>query len=387
MNDVNWQDWGLYVHIPFCHSRCTYCDFNTITSMGEEDHVRYVEALLSEWAGESLPPGPLVSIYFGGGTPSLMAPRLFERILEAVWNRVAIVAPRVEITMEANPGTLTDDRARDYRHVGINRVSLGAQALQTHHLKDLNRHHDVHDIYSAVKMVRNAKFDNMSLDAIYGLPGQSVSEWDETLRGLLRLDPEHLSLYQLQVESGTPLAEGVKRGRLLLPESDDTADMADLAEVRLKNHGLQRYEISNYARTGYEAVHNRLYWTYNPYLALGAGAHAFDRSRRWWNVRSVRRYMEAMREGTDVTAAQEDLDLGQKMKEYMWLGLRETQGLSRSRFLQAFGKDPYVGFSSRLDKLLRLHLVHMTDRRIVLTERGREMANWVFREFVDSVED
>ena len=375
--------WGLYVHIPFCQARCTYCDFNTITGMGESDHVRYVEALVREWSREEIPGGPMVSIFFGGGTPSLVHPQLLAQVIQAVGERV-YVPPDAEITVETNPGTVTDAKLRILREAGVNRLSIGAQARQNSHLVALNRIHDVAAIDDTVRMAREAGFTNISLDAIYGLPGQTLAEWQETVEGLLALRPQHLSLYALIVEPGTPLKQQLDRGAIRLPHDDVTAEMADWAAQRLTDGGLMPYEISNYAIPGYESRHNRLYWQLEPYLALGAGAHAYVEGRRWWNVRGVRRYMEMVEQERDPTDSEEQLSREEEMREYLWLGLRQRRGVDRDEFRARFGHDPVLLFQAVLAALRVQDLLTVSPAAIQLTRRGWDVANVVARALVDA---
>ncbi len=376
------SEWGVYVHIPFCQARCTYCDFNTVTGMTVDDHRRYTAALLKEWDREVAPDGALVSIYFGGGTPSLLDPILIGRVIQRVLARVSCDA--AEITVETNPATVTEQRLAALRKSGVNRLSIGAQALQNHHLSALNRTHDVDAINKTVEMARWAGFDNISLDAIYGLPGQTMAEWQATIEGLLALDPEHLSLYSLIVEEGTPLKRAVERGLARLPEPDRVADMADWAEERLTRAELFPYEISNYARPGRESRHNRLYWQMEPYLALGAGAHAYRPGRRWWNVRGVRRYMETVEGGRDPMDSEEFLTKEEEMREFLWLGFRQRIGVDVGRFQQRFSLDPRQAFHSTLGDLHIKGLMIASADHLVLTRRGRDMANVVARALVDA---
>lgn len=383
MMDPALSDWGLYIHIPFCQARCTYCDFNTITGMGEDDYRRYVSALIKEWDQQiEIPAGNLVSIFLGGGTPSLLEPALVASILEAVAKRLPLSGQSIEITMEANPGTVNVKRLRQYRMAGVNRLSLGVQAWQNHHLQQLNRIHTAQDARIAMESAREAGFENVNCDLIYGLPQQSLVEWQESLEAVLALKPDHLSLYQLQIEEGTPLATQLKRGLLSLPATDLTADMADIGRMTLLRAGFVPYEISNYCLPGKHSRHNRLYWTMNPYLALGAGAHGYWHGRRWWNIRGIRRYMEAIEAGENVKAGEEWLDRQEEMREYVWLGLREEGGFSRTRFHHKFGVNPEGLLGSVFRRLHNQGLIERDKDRIRLTSRGRDMANYVFREFV-----
>lgn len=375
--------WGIYVHIPFCQARCTYCDFNTVTGMSDDDHLRYTEAVVKELDQEIFLEGELVSIYFGGGTPSLVDPDLLGRIIRHIRGRASWEGP-AEITVETNPGTVTLDKLRTFRQAGVNRLSIGAQALQNHHLTALNRVHDVKAIEDTVCLARQAGFENISLDAIYGLPGQTQAEWRETVEGLMALKPQHLSLYALIVESGTPLKRAVDRGEARLPDPDGVADMADWAEARLDGDGLVSYEISNYAHPGYESRHNQLYWQLEPYLAVGAGAHAYRPGRRWWNVRGVRRYMAMVEAGQDPEEGGETLSADEEMREFVWLGLRQRAGVDGGRFRERFGCLPGDVFGSTLSNLEGRGLVAQTRDSLVLTPRGRDLANVVARALVDA---
>lgn len=351
--------------------------------MGEDDYARYVEALLLQWDRISkMPSGHVVSIFFGGGTPSLLEPEYFKQILGAVKDKLRISLEGVEVTMEANPGTIDEKRLREYRRAGVNRLSLGVQAWQDHHLRRINRTHTVLDARQGVEAARLAGFDNINLDLIYGLPQQTLAEWEESLTGVLGLEVDHLSLYQLQIEEGTPLAGQLQRGRLRVPEDDVSADMAELGRKRLIQAGFIPYEISNYCRPHKHSRHNRLYWTLNPYLALGAGAHGYWNARRWWSIRGVKQYVDNLQNGGDGIAGEERLDRLEEMREYIWLGLREEGGFSRRRFQDRFSVSPEGSFGVTLGKLGRQGLVERRSDYILLSRRGREMANYVFREFV-----
>ncbi len=375
---------AVYVHVPFCGRRCTYCDFPIVVGMDAADRSRYMDAVVAEWAREDLPPGPITSVYFGGGTPSLADPRDVGRVLEALAARAAIPAA-AEVTLEANPGTVTASRLADYRQAGINRVSLGVQAAQSHHLQRLHREHDVAAAHRAVRQLRRARFDNISVDAIYGLPDQTLAEWRETIQCLTSWEPEHVSLYALQVEEGTPLARSVGRGTLALPGEDAVGDMADLAETALPAMGYRRYELSNFSRPGRESQHNRAYWRHHPYIGVGAGAHSFSGpagARRWWNGRHVRAYMRDTLAGRDPTAGEEQLSTAQLAGEAVWLGLRETAGVSLPAFAERFGISLEEAFPGVLGPLEAAHLLRRTPDTIHLTRRGMAVGNQVFTRFL-----
>ena len=379
---------AVYVHVPFCVRRCTYCDFPIVVGLSAAARSRYLDAVVAEWTRETLPPGPITSVYFGGGTPSLADPRDIGRVLEALAARAAIRLG-AEVTLEANPATVTANRLVDYHAAGINRVSLGVQAAQSHHLRRLHREHDVVDAHRAVRQLRRARFDNVSVDAIYGLPDQTLAEWRETIRCLTSWEPEHVSLYALQVEEGTPLARSVGRGAAALPGEDVVGDMADLAEAVLPAMGYRRYELSNFSRPGRESRHNRAYWRHHPYIGVGAGAHSFEiglaGARRWWNGRHVRRYVTETLEGGDPTVGEERLSWAQLAGEAVWLGLRERGGVSLPAFRERFGISLDQAFPGVLGPLVDGHLIHRTPDTIHLTGRGMALGNQVFSRFLTAV--
>lgn len=372
---------GVYIHVPFCQSRCTYCDFNTVTGMSQTDQRRYYEALVAEWSEEPLPEGSVRSIFFGGGTPSLAPPEAIHFLVEAVASRRPF-APDIEITMEMNPGTVSRASLAGYRAARVNRVSLGVQAAQDEMLARLNRHHTFDEAVEAVRLVRQVGFQNLSLDAIYGLPGQTREDWQATVTKLLALDPDHLSLYQLQVETGTPLERDVSHGRLMLPDDDATADMAEWAEETLPQAGLFRYEVSNFSRPGKESVHNRLYWELANYVGIGAGAHSFWSPRRWWNQRGVRTYMDMALSRQDPVAGSEDLSASILAGEYAWLGLRQVKGISAKAFQERFGLRLDAAFPGVLERLHDTHLVESDGDWVRLTPRGMAIGNQVFQQFL-----
>lgn len=377
------ERFGIYVHIPFCPARCSYCDFPIAIRPDDEQHQAYTAAVILEWEGENLPPGKPVSLYFGGGTPSMLAPERIGAIIRAITERCSL-DEGAEITLEANPGTVDRSRLKAFRGAGVNRLSIGAQAWQNRHLAAIGRTHRPEDITAAVRDARTAGFDNLSLDAIYGLPGQTLAQWEETLSALLAFEPEHLSLYQLQVEAGTPLFTAVHRGDLQLPDPDRTADMADMAQVRLERAGLERYEISNFARPGYASRHNQLYWSLDPYVAVGMGAHSYRPGRRWWNVGALSLYLHRVQSGVDPMLGEEALDAAAEMREMLWLGLRRTAGVSRKRFGLRFGSDPIRVFGPVFARLEDAGLVTVSPETIRLSPRGRDLANRVAMELVDA---
>jgi len=372
---------SVYWHWPFCRSRCRYCDFVVNIGSSPERQAAYGEALLAEWRREQLPSGPVVSVYVGGGTPSLADPSWIGRLIESVARR-ATVPTGVEVTLEANPGTVTGAGLRELAAVGVNRLSLGVQAAQDRLLVAMNRGHTAAEAEAAWREARAAGFANINVDAIYGLPDQSLADWQETVDRLLDWDPEHVSLYQLQVEPHTWLGRRVASGRLALPDPDVVADMADWAADRLQSRGWRRYEVSNFARPGFESRHNRGYWEQRPYLGLGVGAHSFVGCKRWWNEASVPRYIQAVASGQDPEAGSETLTPADLWGEFFWLGLRQVDGVSRAAFRDRYGLSVETAFPGVLERLAARGMLVADDDRIWLTPRGMEVANQVLAEFL-----
>jgi len=416
-----------YVHIPFCQVRCTYCDFNTYAGL-EPLFQPYVEALIAEihWLAARFS-GPLNTVYLGGGTPTRLPAGMLERILTACQQTFGI-RPEAEVSCEANPGTLSAAGLAALRRAGFNRLSLGAQSFNPGELTMLGRIHSAGQVGLTVEQARAAGFDNLSLDLIYGLPGQTSMGWETSLEQALALAPQHLSLYCLGLEPGTRLAYQVARGELPTPDADLAADMYELAGEQLGAAGYAQYEISNWCRPGYECAHNLVYWRNLPYLGMGAGAHSSVGERRWWNVYTVPDYVARMRaagagstapwvdsEGlllssipfvsgskstngkSKTLAAQgtgaawpspavqdgEVLDPAMQMGETMMLGLRLTaEGVAERDFQERFGVSLGEVYGEAIGELARLGLVSWEAGRVQLTERGRLLGNQVFLRFL-----
>ncbi len=390
------EPYSLYLHIPFCTHRCGYCDFNTYA--GLDDLIpAYVGALrreirlLGDAAGERL---PAHTIFFGGGTPSLLPPVELERIFNAL-QQAFDLQPGLEVTLEANPGTVSRDSLRAYRSLGVNRLSLGMQSASPEELRILEREHSVFDVIQAVKAARQAGFEDLNLDLIFGLPGQSLATWQRTLELALGLAPEHLSLYALSVEHGTPLSHWVGRGALPEPDPDLAADMYEWSSERLDQAGFGQYEISNWAcRDGVSSLrscrHNLQYWRNLPYLGLGAGAHGYAGGFRIANALVPAAYIQRLNEGvaqpfprTPAAASAIAVDRPAEIGETMMMGLRLTQeGVSSAAFLKRFGEPLEDVFPKQIEKLTRQGLLEWAGERLRLTPRGRLLGNRVFVEFI-----
>jgi oxygen-independent coproporphyrinogen-3 oxidase len=388
---------SLYIHIPFCRQRCGYCDFNTYAGL---DYLiePYIQAVLKEieWYG-SRGEIPVHTVYFGGGTPSLLAPNMVHNLMAAIRKHFSLL-PESEVTLEANPGTVNAETLRGFFDAGVNRLSLGVQSAMPEELRLLDRLHGYPEAVQAVELARQAGFENISFDLIYGLPEQEVTDWQSSLEAALELNPEHLSLYALTVEEGTPLAAQVAQGIVVEPDPDAAADIYEWTLERLERLGWVQYEISNWAcRDAMGEVllskHNLQYWLNQPYFGIGAGAHGFVFGARYENEPLPGRYIDAITSGTHVgdrfspaAISKREIDRFTEMQETMMMGLRLVQtGVSRQRFQERFGENFVDVFGKEIDELLGKALVEWADeagQSLRLTRRARLLGNQVFRYFV-----
>jgi oxygen-independent coproporphyrinogen-3 oxidase len=352
-------DWGVYVHVPFCAARCGYCDFATWT---DRSHLigDYVDACVTDLRRRVAGGIPLAtSVFFGGGTPSLLPAASLVRILDEIPR-----APGAEVTVECNPDSVEAAKLEAYLVGGVNRVSFGVQSFRPHVLAVLERTHDVDNVERAVAAARGAGFETFNLDVIYGTPGESLDDWRATLDGVLALEPPHVSAYALTVESGTPMARRVEAGELAAPDDDEAAEKYVMADEAFGAAGLSWYEVSNWARPGHECRHNLLYWCQGDYLAIGCAAHGHTAGRRWWNVRTPDRYLERIAAGEDPIGGEEQLDAATAAEEAFALTLRTSLGAVPSPLAEPVVRE-----------LVSAGLLERApDRggdRIVLTRRGR----------------
>ncbi len=374
---------GIYIHIPFCRSRCSYCDFATgmyNASLAE----RYVENLINEigsWHEVERPAG-VDTIYFGGGTPSLLSPSQLERLLRAVHNRFS-VSGDAEVTIEINPGTVTPEALEAFRRLGISRASFGAQTFDDGELARLGRSHTSDDTRRTFRYLRDAGFDNVSFDLIAGLPGQTMANWQRNLEEAFSLRPEHLSFYLLEVHQGTPLASHIKNGLQPKPDDDLAAEMYEVMLDRAAEVGYQHYEISNLCLPGYESRHNTKYWTAAPYYGFGCSAHSYDGEfRRWANERDLNLYMEMIEHGRAAVVSQSLLTKTDRQAEAVFLGLRMMRGFSFKEYEQAFGADLRTKHENDLTRFREAGLIECTDDLLKLTRAGALLSNEVFAAFV-----
>ncbi len=416
---------GIYIHIPFCRSRCSYCDFATGMYEGELAE-RYVHALTSEIAkwSEVETPSAADTIYFGGGTPSLLTPAQIARVLKAVHDRFEIVEG-AEVTMEMNPASivsapprrslrlggemetenshrrdaevaettqrnavesandenpeLSSEKLRDFRRLGINRVSFGAQTFDDRELKQLGRTHTAADIPSTFGRLREAGFENINFDLIAGLPGQTLAGWKRNLAEALKLRPDHLSLYLLDVHEGTPLADQIRSGMRPTPDDDLAGEMYQLMLDEVGAAGYEHYEISNFSLPGFQSRHNTKYWSGAPYYAFGCSAHSYDGSRRRWaNDRDVAKYVDLIESQQAPVVERTDLKEEDARSESIFLGLRLMRGLDLEDYRRRFGADLQDRYAADLDHLLDAGLIEIDEGWMRLTTRGALLSNEVF---------
>ena len=324
---------GIYVHVPFCSALCPYCDFAVVVGRADV-HERYCEALITEARAHRHTP-EATSLFIGGGTPTVLDPSLFRELVERIRETLPVSAA-AEITIEANPESVTEAGMRAAVEAGVNRVSIGAQSFAPHVLRALGRTHSVDQISHAVATARAAGIDNISLDLIYGTGGETVQDWTTSLERALELEPDHVSAYALTIEVATPFGKAVARGVMIEPEQDDLAAKYEIACGTLGSAGYKHYEISNWARPGLESRHNTLYWTQGNYIGLGIGSHSHLDGHRWWNTRAMARYLAAP---TDARAGEEMLTGDQRAEEWLSLRMRLLDGVDLNEAAARLGHD------------------------------------------------
>jgi oxygen-independent coproporphyrinogen-3 oxidase len=379
---------SLYLHIPYCQSKCPYCDFNShaVASWPEDDYVRALVAEIERRAGEAPWTGrQLKTIFFGGGTPSLFRPESIAKLMDAAERNFGL-EHGAEVTLEANPGTVDAPKLAGMRAAGINRVSFGAQSFNDERLKFLGRIHGAAETREAVRLAHRAGFERVNLDLIFAVPGQTIDETLNDIAEAAALGPDHVSAYNLTFEEGTAFFTELKRGRIRPIDSDRQAEFYAAVREELPRRGYNMYEISNYAPRGHEARHNLSYWRLESYLGLGAGAHSFapDQSggRRWWNERMPARYVEQALKGGLAEAGGETVGVHSARGEFVFLNLRLRDGFGLADFEARFGVSFDSVFGARAARLFEGGLLVRGRGRIHLSERGLELADSVFAEFI-----
>lgn len=366
----------LYIHIPFCVRKCAYCDFLSVPG-SEEAKASYTEALLREIEAVKTEKREVSSIFVGGGTPSALSPSLMGDIFEKIHKSFS-VAPDAEITIEANPGTLSKEKLFLYRNVGINRLSLGLQSPEAAELKSLGRIHTYEEFMESFSLAREAGFQNINVDLMCALPDQTYEGWVRNLRKVAALHPEHISAYSLIIEEGTPFA----KRKLNLPDEDTEYRMYEDTAGILAEYGYEQYEISNYAKKDLACQHNVGYWTRKEYLGLGLGAASLWGNQRFSNTSDFSLYLNNSGFPEKIRGDRDALSLEAEMSEFMFLGLRMTKGVSKAEFLEGFGVSIESVYGKVLDKYKSVGLLEETEGRIFLTRAGIHVSNGVMAEFL-----
>lgn len=366
----------LYIHIPFCVRKCAYCDFLSAPG-SEEAKASYTEALLREIEAVKTEKREVSSIFVGGGTPSALSPSLMGDIFEKIHKSFS-VAPDAEITIEANPGTLSNEKLFLYRNVGINRLSLGLQSPEAAELKSLGRIHTYEEFLESFSLAREAGFQNINVDLMCALPDQTYEGWVRNLRKVAALHPEHISAYSLIIEEGTPFA----KRKLNLPDEDTEYRMYEDTAGILAEYGYEQYEISNYAKKDLACQHNVGYWTRKEYLGLGLGAASLWGNQRFSNTSDFSLYLNNSGFPEKIRGDRDALSLEAEMSEFMFLGLRMTKGVSKAEFLEGFGVPIESVYGKVLDKYKSVGLLEETEGRIFLTRAGIHVSNGVMAEFL-----
>ncbi len=373
----------LYLHIPFCAMKCAYCDFLSFRAP-ERVYREYGEKLVEEIYSRSgaFVDRQVTSLFIGGGTPSIMPAQLMSEVLSVLHNCFNF-SEDAEVTIEANPGTLTMDKLETYLEGGINRLSLGLQSADDNELRTLGRIHSYDEFLKSFQRARQAGFTNINIDLMSGLPGQTVQSWKHSLRKILMLKPEHISAYGLIIEEGTPFYERYADHPEELPDEDTDREMYHLTRTLLKEQGYHRYEISNYAKPGYECRHNIGYWTGADYLGLGLGSSSYINDHRFHNPADRNEYMNLnLLDPNAPICDLQELSHKDKMEEFMFLGLRMMQGVSGSEFLGRFGENMWNVYGEVIAKLAEQGLIAVESPFIRLTELGIDVSNYVLSEFL-----
>ncbi len=368
------SDIALYIHIPFCMSKCLYCDF--LSFAGKENYVKdYIAALLNEIKAFKTT-STVSTVFIGGGTPSVIDSSFIEEIMSCIYSSFN-VSEEAEITIEANPGTVTLSKLTAYRKSGINRISFGVQAWQNRLLKSIGRIHTSNDIADSVKMAKMAGFDNINCDLMFSLPNQSSEDFIETINMVTALEPQHISAYSLIIEEGTPFFEMYEAGKISPVNDEEDRKMYHSGIRLLQEKGYYQYEISNFAKQGYECKHNLTYWYRGEYKGFGLGASSLINKKRLKNTEDFFEYINGKNH-----ISVEELSLTDRQEEFMFLGLRCNRGISENEFYSAFGKDINSVYGSEINKLLKDKLIEKSNGKIYLTEKGFDLANIVFVEFM-----
>lgn len=375
---------SAYIHIPFCRQICFYCDFNKFL-IDRQPVDQYLDALEQEIRQANISE-PLDSIYIGGGTPTALNEAQVKKMLDIV-DRLVPLAESAEYTVEVNPGEITMEKLTAMKNSGVNRLSIGVQSFETRLLEAIGRGHGRDDAVEAVKLAERAGFDNYSIDLMFGLPGQTMADFQASLDMAVSLKVPHISAYSLKIEEKTMFHNWYKQGRLTPFPEDTEADMYELLLDYGSRNGLYPYEISNLAAVGYESFHNCVYWKNEEYYGFGAGAHGYVDGMRYANIAPLTHYIKAVEQGNTVVKEEINVSSAEKMEEEMFLGLRMYAGVDKSRFKERYGMEYKEVFAAAVPDLLKNGLIEDDGEKVKLTPRGRLLGNEVFEKFLLEKED
>lgn len=390
----NTKNIGIYVHIPFCKKKCEYCDFKSfvgkenmidqymkwikyeLKSIGEENRLDYENNL-----------DDLIivkTIYIGGGTPSILLPKYTSDILNTIKDNYTIDNKNLEVTIEVNPGTVDEKKLSEYKKCGVNRLSIGLQATQNKVLNTLGRIHTYNDFLDTYNTARKIGFNNINVDLMLGIPGQTLEDVQESIEEIIKLSPEHISTYSLIIEEGTPFFNKLAKNKITLPDEEIERQMYWMVKKKLEEAGYIHYEISNFAKKGYESKHNLACWNQEEYVGVGAAAHSYTNNVRYSNVCEIEEYINNYENNNETNnfIFHEKQTKDSKMKEFMLLGLRKINGIQVQEFKNRFGENPIYLYRKELDKLVSENLLEIDGDNIKLTEKGLDLANLVWEEFV-----
>lgn len=372
------KELSLYIHIPFCKQKCFYCDFPSYASI---DYLRedYVDALCKEIEDKGSK-CIIKSIFIGGGTPSYLETKEIVKVLNSI--KKLQLMEGMEFTMECNPGALEEEKLTAMLNGGVNRISMGLQAVQNSLLKDIGRIHSFKQFEENFNLARKVGFKNINVDLMFGLPNQKVDEWKESLEVIAKLNPEHISAYSLIIEEGTAFYKLWERNKLILPSEDDERTMYEITKSILTKHGYHQYEISNYAKAGFECYHNKVYWKCEEYLGLGSASTSFIDGKRIKNIENVKKYIDRINSGEEVWEEITENTIEDSMEEFVFMGLRILSGISLNEFKKRFGVNIESIYKDVIEKNINRKLLVLENDTLRLTEQGIELSNSVMSDFI-----
>ena len=375
------KELGVYIHIPFCKQKCYYCDFISFENKCDEIP-QYIESLKKEIKSFDFSNYKVTSIYIGGGTPSYIDSKYIKQILEKLKTRMKF--DNIEITIEINPGTVTEEKLKEYKEAGINRISIGLQSTNNNLLKEIGRIHTYEEFLEAYQLVNKIGFNNINVDLMLALPGQTIQDLKESLDKIIKLNPNHISVYSLIIEEGTKIEKLLSKGEIVLPEEDQERRMYWYVKDTLELNGYNHYEISNFSKKGKESKHNMNCWNQEEYRGFGVAAHSYINNARFSNTDNIKEYIKNIKESNSEKniTIEEEQTLEDKKNEFMMLGFRKIEGVDIAKFKVKFVDNPLFLYREKLNKLVEEGLIEVDLNNIKLTNKGLDLANLVFENFI-----